>query len=98
MPWPRDAGIDRGKAVQRHQQGWNVVAQAAVDRLIDAAVIGIEDRPAPRLGRRWRDPFIARDDSRLAEARNRAWRLRRTIAVDHQPRIALRDQMGVEMF
>ena len=98
MPGPHDAGIDRGKAVQRHQQRGDTIAQPAVDHLVDASVIGIEDRRPPRLGRRCRDPFIAGDDRRLAEARDRARRLRRTIAVDHQPRITLRDQMRVELF
>ena len=97
MPGPRDAGVDRREAVQRHQHRRHTVAQAPVDHLGDAAMVGIEDRLPPRLGRLARKAFVAGDDGRFADARDRARRVGRTVAVDHQPRIALRDQMRVQM-
>src|SRR6202035_4950575 len=60
-------------------------------------MVGIEDGAAARLGRLAREIFVAGADGGLAEARDRAWRLRRAVAVDQQPRIALRDQMRAEM-
>ena len=61
-------------------------------------MVGIEDRRPPRRGGVSGQPFIAGDDGRFAETRDRTRRFRRTVAVDHQPRIALRDQVGVEVF
>ena len=60
-------------------------------------MVGIEDLPAPHLGGLARDAVIAGNHGGLADARDRAGRLRRPVAVDHQPRIALRDQMRVEL-
>ncbi|MGY4301928.1 hypothetical protein ACVWXN_010023 [Bradyrhizobium sp. i1.4.4] len=48
VPGPGDAGINRREAVQRHQHRRPRVVQAAVDRGIDAAVIGLEDLAPPR--------------------------------------------------
>src|ERR1700692_2971259 len=98
MPWPSDAGVNRRETVQRHQHRRNVFAQALVDGLVDAAMVGIEYRPAPRLSRVAPKAFVTGDDSRFADARDRAWRAGRAIAVDHQPRVTLRDQMRVQMF
>ena len=42
--------------------------------------------------------FVARYRRRLADARDRACDMRRPVAVDHQPRVTLRDQVRVEMF
>ena len=98
MPGPDDAGINRRKTMQRHQHRRHARAQARVDDLVDVVMVGIEDRPAPRLGRVAGKAFIARNGGGFADARDRTWRRRRTIAVDHQPRVALRDQMRVEMF
>ena len=75
-----------------------MIAQAGLDHLVDAAVIGIEDRGPPRFRRIARKPLIAGNDGRLADARDRACRGRRAVAVDHQPRITLRDQMRIELF
>ena len=58
MPGPRDPGIDRREAVQRHQHRRHAVAQAAVDHLVDAAMIGIEHLAAPRLGGLARRPSL----------------------------------------
>ena len=60
-------------------------------------MIGIEDGLAPRRHRAASKAVIAGNDSCLADARDRAWRAGRSIAVDHQPRITLRDQLRVEM-
>src|ERR1035441_3713641 len=97
MPGPGDAGINRRKTMQRYQHRRPLVAQARTDDLIDAAMIGIEDRLSPRLGRIARQAFIALDGRRFADARDRTWRRRRPVAVDHQPRVALRDQMRIEL-
>src|ERR1700694_3641812 len=98
MPWPGDAGVNRRETVQRHQYRRHTIAQASVDRLADAAVIRLEDRLAAGLGGLAREAFVTGYGGRFAQPRNGACRLRRAIAVDHQPRVALRDQMGVEMF
>src|SRR5258708_24837058 len=60
-------------------------------------MIGIENLLPPYLGRLARERFIAGNHGRLAEARDRARGRERTIAVDHEPRIALRDQSRVEL-
>src|SRR6202048_1100341 len=98
MPWPGDAYVKRRKTVTRHQHRRNALAHAPVDHLVDAAMVGIEYRPAPRLGRVAPKAFVAGDDGGFADPRDRAWRARRAIAVDHQPRVTLRDQMRVQMF
>ena len=98
VPGPRDAGVSRRKAVQRHQHRRQPVAQATVDDLLDAPVIGIEDGLPPRFRGFARQSFIARYRGGVADQRDRACGMRRAVAVDHQPRIALRDQMRVELF
>ena len=55
-------GIDRREAVQRHQHRRHAVAQALVDHLADAAMVGIEDLAAPRLGGLAGEAFIAGND------------------------------------
>ena len=45
--------------MQRHQHRRPLLAQARVDHLVDAAMIGIEDRLSPRLGRIARQALIA---------------------------------------
>ena len=97
MPGPGDAGINRRETMQRHQHRRPLLAQPRIDHLVDAAMIGIEDRPSPRLGLIARQTLITLDGGRLADARDRAWRRRRPVAVDHQPRVALRDQMRIEL-
>src|SRR5436305_10517896 len=69
-----------------------------IDRLADAAMIGFEDRLPPHLGIAAPKCVVAGDDGCFADARDRARRAGRTVAVDHQPRIALRDQMRIELF
>src|ERR1700726_3152523 len=96
MPWPGDPGIYRRKTVQRPQHRRNGIAQALLDRLADAAMVGIEDRFPPRLDGVAPKTFVAGDDGRFADARDRTWRAGRAVAVDHQPRVALRDQMRVQ--
>src|ERR1700704_3459870 len=98
MPWPGDPRVNRRKAVQRYQHRRDAIAQAAVDHLGDAAMVGIEYPSAPRFGRVAAKAFVTGYDSRFADARDGARRLWRTIAVDHQPRVALRDQMRVQTF
>src|SRR5216683_7957663 len=98
MPWPGDPGVNRRKAMQRHQHRRNRIAQAPADDLGDAAMVGIEDLSAPCFGRVAPKAFIAGNDGGFADAWDRAWRARRAVAVDHQPRVTLRDQMRVEMF
>ena len=68
-----------------------------VDDLVDAAVIGIEDFVTAHLRGLRRQGFIAGNDRGLADARDRACDTRGTVAVDHEPRIALRDQMRAQM-
>src|SRR5258707_14899844 len=97
MPGPRDPRIDSSKTVQRYQHRRDGIAQPPVDDLTDAAMVGIEHRPAPQCRRLAGETFVAGDDGRFADARDRTWRVRRAIAVDHQPRVALRDQMRAEM-
>ena len=97
MPGPRDAGINRRETVQRHQHRWPAFVQALVDDLVDPPMIGIEDRTAPHLDRLARQSLIAGNGGGFADQRDRACDMRRPVAVDHQPRIALRDQMGVEL-
>ena len=98
MPGPRDAGIDGRKAVQRHQHRRHACAAALVDDLADAPVIGIEDLRAPHRGGLARNALVAGNRGRLADARDRACDMGRAVAVDDEPRVALHDQMGVEMF
>src|ERR1700730_9347571 len=98
VPWPRYPGINRREAVQRDQHRRTTFAQPLLDDFGDAAMVGIEYLLVPRLYRVARQAFVAGNQGRFADARDRTWRARRTIAVDHQPRIALRDQMRVEMF
>src|SRR3981081_1394201 len=98
MPWPGDPRGKRRKAVQRHQHRRDSIAQAAVDHLGDAAMVGIEYPSAPRFGRVAAKAFVAGYDSRFAEARDGNSSLWRAIAVDPQPRVALRDQMRVQTF
>src|SRR3982074_186276 len=98
MPGPGDPGIHRGKTVPAHQHRRKGSGPAGVDHLADAAMVGIEDPAAPRLDRVAGKTFVAGYHRRFADARDRTWRVRRPVAVDHQPRIALRDQGGAEMF
>ena len=76
----------------------DALRRRCVDHLADAAMVGIEDLSAPRLGGIAGEAFIAGNDGRFADARDRTCGVRRPVAVDHQPRIALRDQMRIEMF
>lgn len=69
---------------------------AAVDRGIDAMVIRLENLAPPCRALAVRNPFVARDRGGLGDHGNRACRGRRAVAVDHQPRIALCDQMRIE--
>jgi hypothetical protein len=96
MPGPDDAGIDRRKAVQRHQHGGASRGDPLVDDLVDAAMIGVEDRAAPHLGRLGGQALIAGNGRGLADQRDRACHLRRPVAVDHEPRVALRNEMRAE--
>src|ERR1700744_5585693 len=96
MPGPRHAGIDRREAVQRHQDGRTPCRHALVDHLVDAAMIGIEDRAPTLLGGFARQSLVAGYDRGFAEQRDRACGPRRAVAVDDEPRIALRDQMRAE--
>ena len=98
MPWPGDPRVNRRKAVQRNQHRRDAIAQAPVDHLGDAAMVGIEDLSAPRLRRVARKAFVAGDDDGFADNRDRAWRAGRAVAVDYQSRVTLRDQMRVQMF
>src|ERR1700722_12780871 len=98
MPGSRDPGIDRRKTVQRYEHRRPAPGEAVVDDLGDVAMIGIEDRLPARFGGGAAERFVAGYRGRLADARDRTWRRRRAIAVDHQPRITLRDQMGIELF
>src|ERR1700748_2177821 len=97
MPGPGDPGIDGRETMQRHQHRWFGIAQARVDHFSDAAMIGIEDRRTPHLRRFARERFVAGDDGRFADARDRTRYTWRRVAVDHQPRVTLRDQMRIEM-
>ena len=97
MPGPLDAGIDRREAVQRNQHGRNALTEAAVDHLSDAPVIGIEHLAPPRLHSLAGEAFIAGNDGGLADARYRTRCIQRAIAVDHEPRIGLRDQMRIKV-
>ncbi len=72
------------------------VAHARIDHLVDPTMIGLEDRLPPRIGLLRRDALVAGNDRGFADGRNRARDIRRPVAVDHQPRIALRDQMRTE--
>src|SRR3981081_817333 len=58
MPWPGYSGVNRRKAVQRHQHRRNGITQAPVDYLMDAAMVGIEDRLPPRLCLFTRKTFV----------------------------------------
>jgi hypothetical protein len=84
--------------MQRHQHRRNAIAQAAVDHFGDAAMVGLEHLPLPRRDGLLGNAFVAGDHRHLADARDRAWRAGWPVAVDHQPRIALRDQVSVELF
>ena len=59
VPGPRDAGIDRREAVQRHQHRRLSAMQPRLDDLVDAAVIGIEDFAAAHLRGLRRQSLIA---------------------------------------
>ena len=97
VPGSRDAGINRRKAVQRHQHRRHGGAAALVDDLADAPVVGIEDLRAPHFRCLARNALIACYRRGLADARDRACGIGRAVAVDDQPRVALHDQMGVEV-
>ena len=62
----------------------------------EGGVIRPEQRRDPCLARRRRDPLVARDRGRIADRRDRRRRVGRPVAVDHEPRIALRDQRRLE--
>ena len=70
VPGPFDARIDRREAVQRDQHGWHALAQTPIDRLGDAAMVGVEHLAAPRFRCLATEAFIAGNDGRLADARN----------------------------
>ncbi len=71
--------------------------QAIIDDLVDASVIGIENLRAPHLRGFAHQAFIAGDGRCFADARDRTCGTRGAIAVDYQPRVALRDQVRIEL-
>ena len=98
MPGPRDAGINRRETMQRHQHRRH--RHRAGARRSPRRCGDDRDRRSPRAApppprARW--PSLPGIDGRFADARDRTCHVRRAVAVDHQPRIALRDQMRVEM-
>src|SRR5215470_16198919 len=56
----------------------------------------IKNLAAARFGSFARQSLIAGDRGRFADHRYGAWHVRRAVAVDHQPRVSLRDQMRIE--
>ena len=95
-PGPAGAVVDRGEAVQRDQDGRDARLRAGLQDALEGVVIRPEQRLDPGLARRRRDALVARDRGRIADRRDRRRHVGRPVAVDHEPRIALRDQRRLE--
>ena len=96
VPGSRYARVDRREAVQRNEDRRSSLLRAPVERLGDGVVIRRKDALLAFECGLLRETLIAGNRRRLADRRDRACGRQRPVTVDHEPRIALRDQTRAE--
>src|SRR3569623_3418215 len=84
--------------MQRYQDGWLLLCGAAIERLRNARVIRLENLAPTRGDFVEAQAVIAGDVGGLAHERDRARALERPVAVDHEARISLCDEMCAGRF